>query len=260
MAALLASALAGALVGATLLGTPALAAGVVVVQLLLVLGVVASSDLPALRASGVVALLAGAGSVAAVVLRDPGLPLSSLDPLVAAGGLGVVAQAGVQLARRDGPARQTGALTTGVAMLALVVTAAIWVGLAVYPAGPAALLVAFTGLAVGVAFDVFPGPRWLWVTGGTIAAAGAGLLVQTYAPQAAELASQGDRLPGGAPVAALLGGGAALAATLGLAVARWLTTDPSAIPARAASALLTATVPVVLAAPVTLAVGLLIVG
>ncbi len=243
MAALLASALAGALVGATLLGTPALAAGVVVVQLLLVLGVVASSDLPALRASGVVALLAGAGSVAAVVLRDPGLPLSSLDPLVAAGGLGVVALAVVQLARRDGRARLTGSFTTGVAMLALVVTAAIWVG-----------------LAVGVAFDVFPGPRWLWVTGGTIAAAGAGLLVQTYAPQAAELASQGDRLPGGAPVAALLAGGAALAATLGLAVARWLTTDPSAIPARAASALLTATVPVVLAAPVTLAVGLLIVG
>jgi hypothetical protein len=258
MAALLASALAGALVGATLLGTPALAAAVVLVQVLLVAGIAATSDLPALRASGAVVLLAGAGSVAAVVLRDPGLPLTSLDPLVAAGGLGIVALAVVQLARRDGRDRLTASLTTGVAMLALVVTAATWVGLAVYPAGTAALLVTLTGVAVAVAFDVFPGPRWLWVAGGAVAAAGAGLLVQTYAPQASDLAAQGD-LPGGAPVAALLAGAAGLAGALGLAVARWLAADPHAVASRAASALLMATLPVVLAAPVALAVGLLVV-
>jgi hypothetical protein len=177
---------------------------------------------------------------------------------VAAGGLGIVAMAVVQLARRDGRARLTASFTTGVAMLALVVTAATWVGLAVYPAGPAVLLVTLTGLAVGVAFDVFPGPRWLWITGGAVAAGGAGLLVQTYAPQASELASQGD-LPGGAPVAALLAAAAGLAGALGLAVARWFAADPQAVPTRSASALLTACVPVVMAAPVAVAVGLLVI-
>jgi hypothetical protein len=247
MAALLASALAGALVGATLTGPVGVAVGVAVLQLLLVLGLQRSSGLPALRASGAVALVAGVGSSVLVLLRPQVLLPQSLEPLVAFAGLGMVAMAVVQLARRDGRAQLTDSLTTAVTMLALSVIAATWVGLAVAPAGPAVMLVALAGVAVAVAFDVFPGPRWLWVVGGTIAAAGAGLLVQTYAPQATEAALA----PG---PAALVAAAAGLAATAGLGVARRLVP-----PGGTGSALLIAAVPLLIAAPVVVGVGLLVV-
>jgi hypothetical protein len=218
VAALLACALAGVLVGATLAGTWWLVGGVVLVQAVLVAGVVRTDLAPALRACGAVALVAGAAGTAAVAALDPGVPPDALTPLVAVVGLGLIAMTVVQLARRDGRGRLTASLTAGVLMLALVAAAGVWVGVDVYPAGPAALLAALAGLAVAVAFAVFPGPRWLWVVGGTIAAAATGLLVQTYAPQAAD--ADLAVLP-----AALLAGAAGLAGWAGLLVARWFASD-----------------------------------
>ncbi len=248
MPALLASALAAGLVAATLVGPAGVAVAVAVLQLLLVLGVVRSSALPALRASAVVALAAGVGSSALVLVR-PEVPLpQSLEPLVAAAGLGMVAMAVVQLARRDGRAQLTASLTTAVTMLALAVVAATWVGLALAPAGPAVMLVALAAVAVAAAFDVFPGPRWLWIAGGTVAAVGTGLLVQSYAPQAAEA----GLTPGPAALVAAVAG---LAATAGLGVASRL----GAASGERGSALLMAAVPLLLAAPVVVGVGLLVV-
>jgi hypothetical protein len=258
VAALLASALAGLLVAATLGGRYAVAAAVAGVQALLVLGLVRADVAPATRVGGVVALLAGIAGALVVAVRDPGLAPSSLQPLAAVVGLGLVAMAVVQLARRDGRASLTASLSASVTMLALGAMAAVWVGLAVYPAGPAAMLVALTAVAVAVFFAVFPGPRWLWVVAGTAGAIGAGLLVQSYAPQASEAGL-------GVVPAALLAAGASLAAWTGLGVARWVVQDGAAAGEPAydvsalTSALLVATLPLALAAPVVFAAGLLVV-
>ena len=286
--ALLASALAGLLVGAVLAGGSWPVAAVAVVQVVLVLGVARTDLAPAVRASGAVAGVAGVAGAVAVSVRVPGEAPDSLLPLAAVVGLGLVAMALVQLARRDGRGRLTASLTAGVLMLVLVAAAGVWVGAGVYPSGPAALLAALAGLAVAVAFAVFPGPRWLWVAGGTVAAVGVGLLVHSYAPQAADAAL-------GAVPAALVAGAAGLAGWAGLGVARWLVEDegsrdagapsPAAAAAAAddgaievlnapplagpdatpdgrpalASTLLSAALPLVLSAPVVFAVGWLVV-
>jgi hypothetical protein len=286
---LLACALAGVLVGATLAGTWWVVAAVVVVQAVLVLGVVRTDLAPALRPSAAVALVAGVAGAVAVALLEPGAVSDSLTPLAAAVGLGLVAMAVAQLARRDGRDRLTASLAAAVLMLALVAAAGVWVGLHVRPAGPAAMLVALAGLAVGIAFTVFPGPRLLWVVAGTVAATGTGLLVQSYAPQAADAGL-------GAPPAALVAGTAAFVGWVGLFVAQWFVTDAGlgrvgvvasptshafpvglgagaaidtplespfdfaaggepSVATRAGFVLLTAALPLVLAAPAVLAVG-----
>ena len=102
MAALLASAVAGVLVGASLAEPYGLAAGVVLVQVLLLVGVVRTADVPAGRASAAVAFLAGLSSVAVVTITAEGsFDLDALLPLLVAFGVGFVAMVLVQLLRRD---------------------------------------------------------------------------------------------------------------------------------------------------------------
>jgi hypothetical protein len=247
MAALLASALAGVLVAASLGGQHLLAAAVVLVQALLVVGMARFSDVPAARTSGAVALVAGA--VASVlVAQQPDGPLDpqTLAPVLIASGGGFVALVIVQLARSDGRARLTASLSLGVTMLVLASATAIWLGLGTDEVGEAVLLVALAGTAVGAAIAVFPGPVLLWAVGGVIAAASVGLIMDAYAPPVAD-----STLSAGA--AALVAGLCGLAAVAGLWVARLVRDDRSVEDAPMPGpgyALLSATLPVVLAAPV----------
>lgn len=247
MAALLASAVAGVLVAASLGGQYLLAAAVVGLQALLVLAMVRASDVPAARTSGAVALVAGALASALVAAESAGpLDPQTLRPVLVASGGGFVALVIVQLTRRDGRARLTASLSLGVTMLVLASSAAIWLGLGADDLGEAVLLVALAGTATGAAIAAFPGPLLLWAAGGGIAAASVGLIMDAYAPPIAD-----SSLSAGA--AALVAGTCGLVAVAGLWVARLIRDDRAVEDApmeASVHALLAATLPVVLAAPV----------
>lgn len=250
MAALLASALAGVLVAASLAGSYALAAGVALVQVILLVGLAVTSGVPAARASGAVALVGGV--VAALLVlgnSDGALDPEWLTPAVAAAGAGFVAMAVVQLARRDGRQELTASLTLGVTALLLAVFSATWLGLGTDDRGEALLLLALAGTATGAAIAIFPGPLLLWAVGGAIGAASVGLIMQTYV---VDIAATDLSLTQAALVAGLAG----LAAVAGVGIARLLRDDRTqadAVPPVAVSAALTAALPVVLAAPVAYA-------
>lgn len=261
MAALLASALAGVLVVACMGGRYALAAGIVLVQVLVLGGIVLASDVPARRSSALVALVAGLGAAVFVVARgemaaadDPSaeadLLLASLTPLLVATGAGFVGMAVVQLARRDGRDRLTASLTLGVTALLLAVTSAAWLGIADDEVGRALLLASLAGTATGAAIAAFPGPLLLWAVGGTIAAGGVGLLLQAYAEPVADSGLHPF-------VTALAAGACGLAAVAGLWVVRLARGDRERAghPWGAAPiALLTSALPLVVAAPVAFGV------
>lgn len=249
MASLAASALAGLLVAASLSGRPLLAAAVVSVLALLMLGVVRAADIPASKASALVALLAGALAAGMVASNEGALDVDALRPVLVAVGGGFVATVIVQLTRRDGRERLTASWTLGVTALVLSAAAATWLGLGDDDLGSALLPLALAGVATAAAIAVFPGPQWLWAIGGTIGAASVGPIMAAYAPAVAETAIT----PG---QAALVAGTSGLAAACGLWVARLVRDDrsPSQAPMSGqASLLLTAALPVVLAAPVAFA-------
>ena len=175
---LLASATAGLLVAATLLGRNAVAGAVAIVQAVLLLSLVRPSDVPAARTSGVLALLIGLTSTALVAIGPDEPPGSAeLLPVLAAPGVALVAMAAVQLARRDGRARLTASFTFSVTAAVLAVALTLWLVLGGGPDGEAAILVSLAGAATAAAFVIFPGSRPLWALGGAVAAGGAGLLV-----------------------------------------------------------------------------------
>ena len=247
--------MAGLLVGATLLGRWALAGMVGVLQALLLLGLVRGSDVPAARTSGVIALVIGLGALA-LVATGPEVPVGSAElvPVAAAPGAALVAMAVVQLARRDGRARLTSSLSFGVTSAVLASAGVLWLALGSDPDGETALLVALAGAATAAAFAVFPGPRLLWTVGGTVAAAGVGLLVQASDPAAAG----GSVDPGPATVLAAAAGVAAVA---GLWVCRLVAADGAATSNAAGAGppdvprlLTTASIPLVLSAAATLGV------
>lgn len=247
MAALLASALAGALVAASLGGTYSLAAGVAVVQVLLLFGLVRSADVPAGRVSALLALVAGLASGAAVVLTANGaFDGAVLEPVLIAQGAGFVALVVVQLARRDGRDRLTASLTFGVTALLLTSAAVGWLALGGDTVGEAMLLLGLTGVAVAAAIMIFPGPGWLWVIGGTIGAASVGLILQAYIEPV-------DDANVGPLVAAVVSGAAGFAATIGVSAARKIRDDRrragQIAPVGVDHALLVCSLPVVLAVP-----------
>lgn len=261
MAALLASALAGVLVAATLGGRYALAAAVGLVQVLLLGGIVLASDVPARRSSALVALVAGLAAAGFVVARgetatvaepsaDADVVLASLTPLLVAVGAGFVAMAVVQLARRDGRDRLTASLTLGVTALLLAVTPAVWLGIADDDVGTALLLLALAGTATGAAIAAFPGPLLLWAIGGAVAGGGVGLLLQAYAEPVADSGLHPF-------VTALAAGACGLAAVAGLWVVRLARGDRERAGhplGGAPNALLTSALPLVVAAPVAFGV------
>jgi hypothetical protein len=252
MAALLASALAGVLVAGTVGGRYALAGAVALAQLVLVLGIARGSNIPGSRISAAVALVAGVATVGLIATQPEAPPdPDTLLPLVGTAGLGFVAMIVVQLLRRDGRERLTASLTLGVTTLLLATVGATWLGLWGEDIGTALLLLALAGTATAAAIAAFPGPLSLWALGATIAAASVGLLLHSYAPQVADV----DLNPG---VAALVGGVSGLAAVIGLGAARMVAADSTIggrpMPALPAG-LLSAALPVVVAAPVAFAVG-----
>lgn len=246
MAALLASALAGVLVAATLAGRYAFAAAVALTQALLLLGMVRSTDVPARRAGAAVALAAGLAGGWFVLERSELAPPTDLAPLLVAAGSGFVALVVVQLWRRDGRERLTESLSLGVASLLLVVTTAAWVGIGEDEPAATVLLLALAGVAIGGAFGIFPGPRPLWVVPAAVGAAGAGLLLEDSVGRIGEA--------GLSPVAtAVTTGACAAAGVAGLWVADLVRRDREQAAGSApgpGSALLTATLPLGLAAAV----------
>lgn len=249
MASLAASALAGVLVAASLGGRYVLAAGVVAVLAVLMLSVVAASDIPASRTSAAVALVAGAAASLMVALEGGPLDVDVLQPVLVAVGAGFVATVIVQLARRDGRDRLSASWMLGVTALVLAAMSAAWLGLGDDALGEALLPLALAGVAVASAITVFPGPQWLWAIGGTIGAASMGPIMAAYVPVIDDTAITPAQ-------AALVAGASGLAAVSGLWVARLVRDDrsPADAPMPARSALLlTAALPVVLAAPVAFA-------
>ena len=247
MAALLASGLAGVMVAAPLAGRYGLVAGVALVQALLLIGMTRTADVPAGRSSAALALVAGlSAAVYLAVTVEGSFEESSLTSLLVAMGTGFVALVIVQLARRDGRARLTASLTFGVAVLVLGVSAAGWLGMGDDDTASALLLLALTGVAVGAAIMIFPGPAWLWVLGGTIGSASVGLIAQEYVV-AVEDANLGPL------VAAVVAGACGLAATVGVLAARLLRDEREAgsdvAPSGLDHALVVAALPVALAAP-----------
>lgn len=251
MASLLASALAGVLVGASLADSYGLAAGVVLVQVLLLVGLVRTADVPAGPTSAAVAFVVALASVAVLTsTAESSFDLDALLPLLVAFGVGFVALTIVQLARRDGRDRLTGSLTFGVTAVLLSVATAGWLALGDGDIGTALLLLALAGTATGAAMMIFPGPSWLWVIGGTIAAASVGLIMQAYAPPV-------DGADLGPVVASVVAGACGFAAGVGVRAARLLRDeqqiDAEIAPPRLDHALVAAALPVALAAPVAVA-------
>jgi hypothetical protein len=219
VAALLASALAGLLVAASLGGRYTLAAGVALAQALLALGLARSTDIPAARTSAGVALVAGLAASGLVLLeREQAFDSQALTPVLATAGAGFVAMIVVQLARRDGRDRLTASLTLGVTMLLLTTALAAWLTLGDGTVGTALLLLALTGAAVGAAIMIFPGPAPLWLVGATISAASIGLVLQAYVPEV-------DDADLGLLAASVVAGSCGLAAALGVWIARLVRDD-----------------------------------
>jgi hypothetical protein len=219
VAALLASALAGLVVAASLGGRYALAAGVALAQALLALGLARSTDTPAARTSAGLALLAGlVASGLMLVEGEQAFDLQALTPVLATIGAGFVAMIVVQIARRDGRDRLTASLTHGVMMLPLSTALTGWLILGDDTVGTALLLLALTGAAVGAAIMIFPGPAPLWMLGGTIGAASVGLVLQAYVAEV-------DAADLGLLVPVVVAGTCGLAAALGVWTARLVRDD-----------------------------------
>ena len=134
----------GALVLCSLAGPGALLAGVAVLQVVLVLGVLALVDAPSSEAAFVVAVLAAGAGDALVLLSD-----SERDDVGALAGVTAVALVAallVQLARR-GRERVTEALADTLLVVVLVACAACLVGLRDRDGGDEAVLVALAAAA-----------------------------------------------------------------------------------------------------------------
>lgn len=246
MAPLAASALAGVLVAASLGDRYLLAVAVVAVQALLLLGIARATDIPASRASAGVALLAGAVAAGLVAAQQGPLDPDTLRPVLVAVGVGFVVTVIVQLTRRDDREQLTASWTLGVTALALTTSAAAWLALGTDDLGAVLLALALAGTATAAAIAIFPGPGWLWAIGGTIGAASIGPIMAAYVPSVNDTSITAGQ-------AALVAGSCGLASAAGLWVARLVRSDRSADEAPLASGAwvpLTATLPLVLAAPV----------
>ena len=221
-----------------------LLAGVAVLQVLLVLGLLSLVDAPARTGSAVLAL-AAAAAADAVALRAHG----RVGGLAGVLGLALVGALLHELVRRGGRPAVASSLSAGLAAVALAVSAACLVALAVLSAHLAAtaLLAAAAGLvAVRLVRAWRPGP-----VAGLAAAAAAGAVV------GALLGAADDRAVGGA---ALLGLGVALAAAVGAGLLAAVA--PGVEGARRTAALrpVGALLPVAVAGPVALVAGRLLLG
>jgi hypothetical protein len=157
-------------------GRVALAAALLVVQLVLVVGWFRSAHLTTVgQGSGALAAVAAAVTADLVLLRvHDRANVRALAGVLA--GLVILAFV-VQLARRDGRERLTNALAASVAAGALAVAVAVLLAVRGGPHGTTVVAVALTSVAVGVLPVQRQVPVWASLPGGLAMGAGAGLLV-----------------------------------------------------------------------------------
>jgi hypothetical protein len=228
-------------------GRVLLAVALLVVQLILVVSWFRGARLTTLGlASGALAPIAAAISADVVLLRvHDRSNVRGLAGVLA--GL-VIAAFLVQLARRDGRVRLTGALAASMATGALAVTAAVLLAVRGGPHGTTVFAVALTAVAVGVlpiAIGVLPTgsalPLWASMPGGLGLGAGVGALI------AAQVAAFG------AGTGAIVG---LVAATLAIGVKAALSKVPEGVPIWGVAA----TLPIVVVAPAVFIVARIMVG
>jgi hypothetical protein len=157
-------------------GRVALAAALLAVQLVLVVGWFRSAHLTAVgQGSAAFAAVAAAVTADIVLLRvHDRANVRALAGVLA--GLVILAFV-VQLARRDGRERLTNALAASVATGALAVALAVLLAVRGGPHGSTVVAVALTSVAVGVLPVQRQVPLWASLPGGLAVGAGAGLLV-----------------------------------------------------------------------------------
>ena len=180
LAGLSTSVLAVGVLAASAGSRAALAAALLVVQLVLIAGWFGSAHLTTLgQASGALAAVAAVAVADGVLLRDHDrATVRALAGVLA--GLVILAFV-VQLARRDGRDRLTNALAASIATGALGIAAAVLLAVRGGPHGTTLVAVAVTGVAVGVLPFQRAVPLWVAVPGGLALGIGAGMLVSGHA-------------------------------------------------------------------------------
>jgi hypothetical protein len=204
-----------------------LVAAVALVQLLVVARWFAALDVTAAaRGGAVVGAAAAIGADLAVALRDDRRPLA---PVTAVLGLAMLAALLSQLSRRDGRDRLTASLSATVVLATVGALGSCYLGVQSSRDGGAFLVAGVVAAAATVVAAALPGPEIVSLPIGLVAGAGAGVLVGVLS----EL---------GPGTGGLVGLGCAVAASVTTAVARRAARpDP----------LVTAGLPLLLAAPVT---------
>jgi hypothetical protein len=174
------SVLAVGVLAASSASRAALAAALLVVQLVLIAGWFRSAQLTTLgQGSGALAAVAAAATADAVLLRDHDqATVRTLAGVLA--GLVILAFV-VQLARRDGRDRLTNALAASIATGALGIAAAVLLAVRGGPHGTTLVAVAVTGVAVGVLPFQRRVSLWAAVPSGLALGVGAGVLVSGHA-------------------------------------------------------------------------------
>jgi hypothetical protein len=204
-----------------------LVVAVALVQLLVVVRWFAAIDVAAAARSG--AFVGAAASIAAdlaVALRDDRRPLT---PVTAVLGLAVLAALIQQLIRRDGRDRLTASLAATVVLAAVGALGSCFLGAQSSREGGAFVLAGVVAAAAAVVAGALPGPEIIGAGVGVVAGVGAGAVVGV-------LTDLGTR------TGALVGLGCVVASAVTAAVARRAVhPDP----------LVTAGLPLLLAAPVT---------
>jgi hypothetical protein len=204
-----------------------LVAAVALVQLLVVARWFGALDVSAAARSGaLVGAAAAIGADLGVALRDDRRPLT---PVTAVLGLAVLAALIQQLTRRDGRDRLTASMSATVALAAVVGLGSCYLGVQSSRDGTAFVAAGVAAAAVAVVAAALPGPAIVGAAVGLVAGVGAGAVV-------GGLSDLGPRTGG------LVGLGCVVAAAVTAAVARRAVhPDP----------LVTAGLPLLLAAPVT---------
>lgn len=149
MSSLLAAGLIGVLAVASAAGGEFLAGGVLIAQVVFVMGAVRVAPVPAANSAAWLALVVGGGATGWTAWA--GLP--GLAPVAIVLGPALVLAIVIQLLRRDGRPRLTASLTLTVAACVLVVLPAAWVGLRYADGGSHAVALGLLGAGIAVLAD-----------------------------------------------------------------------------------------------------------
>jgi hypothetical protein len=232
---------------AAAVGRPLLGAGVAMVQVVFTLGGVRPAAVPAARAGAWLALVVSLGASVWTVLSDP----NEMWPVAVLLGPALVAAMAIQLGRHDGRQAMTMSLTMTVAACALAVLPVAWLALRSAEGGVHAVWLGLLGVGVVGLAELLPLPvaarRSVAIL--LAAAVAAGLVLMAGDVAAAVPAV------GGVVVAAF----AALSAVIAVTAVDRLAVEAGGSTA-AVLAPLRVTLPIVVAAPVSYALGRILIG